>query len=90
MPQYPILQTKLYIPPVRIEWVSRTCLLEPLDVSLGQDQGRPRPARYLSRCLRDDNSLSQRVGSWGKGEGDRRGLRRYRWSLDVHRMGAHK
>ena len=36
MEQYPLLQTKLYIPPVRPELVSRPRLLERLNVGLGQ------------------------------------------------------
>ncbi len=36
MQAYPLLQTKLHIPPIRAEWVTRPRLLERLNVGLGQ------------------------------------------------------
>jgi LuxR family maltose regulon positive regulatory protein len=39
MQQVPILQTKLYIPPIRAELVSRPRLVERLNAGLGQNQG---------------------------------------------------
>jgi hypothetical protein len=88
MSQYPILQTRLYIAAIRVLLVLRTCLIERLNVDLGHNQGRPRSARNPFRCLRDDNSLSHRVGSWAKGSWGRRGLPRCRRSLDGHLIGV--
>jgi LuxR family maltose regulon positive regulatory protein len=46
--QYPILQTKLYIPRTRPELISRPRLIERLSAGLGQDQGFGRKLTVLS------------------------------------------
>jgi LuxR family maltose regulon positive regulatory protein len=48
MQQSPILQTKLYVPPVRPGLVSRPRLIERLNEGLGQDQGFGRKLTLIS------------------------------------------
>ena len=48
MEQVPLLATKLYIPPVRPELVSRPRLIERLNAGLGQNQGFGRKLTLVS------------------------------------------
>jgi LuxR family maltose regulon positive regulatory protein len=48
MEQHPLLRTKLYIPPIRPELVSRPRLIERLNAGLGQNQGLGRKLTLIS------------------------------------------
>ncbi len=48
MQSYPLLQTKLYIPPIRPELVSRPRLIERLNEGLGQGRGFGRKLTLIS------------------------------------------
>ncbi|MFC2030521.1 hypothetical protein ACFLWA_07335 [Chloroflexota bacterium] len=48
MQLYPLLQTKLYVPPIRPELVSRPRLIERLMEGLGQNQGFVRKLTLIS------------------------------------------
>ena len=51
MQQVPLLQTKLYIPPIRPELVSRPRLIERLNAGLSKRGGFPRTRDAFSRAL---------------------------------------
>jgi len=51
MSQYPILQTKLYIPPIRPDLVSRPRLIERLSAALPTRGDFPRARDVFSRAL---------------------------------------
>ena len=62
MSQYPILQTKLYIPPIRPELVSRPRLIERLNAGLRQAKVSTQTDPHLRPCRLWQDHAGQRMG----------------------------
>jgi ATP/maltotriose-dependent transcriptional regulator MalT len=67
MQQVPLLQTKLYTPPIRPELASRPRLIERLNERLGQDQGFGRKLTLVSALAGFGKTML--VSEWVHGVG---------------------